>query len=308
MKNVLVIGGSYFAGRVFVEQLARRPGYRVFVMNRGNVPLHMPGVTEIRCDRHQVDAMEASLPSVPWHAVVDFCGYTAFDIAALLSVLPAHALGHYMFISTASVYARTHDLPVTETTALLPALISDPDPAMQYALNKRLAEVELETMCTEMQVPWTILRPAFVYGRYNYAPRESYFFDLIDAGQPVVLPRKALSLFSCVAVEDVARACIACLESIPPKGQTFNLAGPELMSYPRLVEVLEILAGRTIHTVRMHVADIDAQGIPLPFPLDEHLVYSGALITHALGFTYTPFLEGMRATYAWYRNDKEKSR
>jgi 2'-hydroxyisoflavone reductase len=308
VKNVLIIGGSYFAGRVFVEQLAALQACQVFVMNRGNVPLQMPGVREIRCDRHQRDAMEESLPSVTWHAVVDFCGYTGFDIASLLSVLPAHALGHYIFISTASVYARTHSLPVTEGSETLPSRIQDPDPGMQYALKKRLAELKLETLCRDLQIPYTILRPAFIYGRYNYAPRESYFFDLIESSRPIVLPQNGLSLFSCVAVDDVARACIACMANAQAYDQAFNLAGPELISYRRLTEVFEAITGRRLKTITMSTRDIDAQGLPLPYPLEEHLIYSGARITQALGLEYTPFLEGMRDAYAWYRRKINEGR
>jgi tetratricopeptide (TPR) repeat protein len=86
----------------------------------------------------------------------------------------------------------------------------------------------------------------------------------------------------------------------------FNLAGVELISYRRLIEVLELIMGRVIVTERMSIEEIDTRRIPLPFPLDQHLVYSGTQITAALGFSYTPFVDGMASTYAWYCQSKKK--
>ena len=58
-RNILVIGGSYFVGRVCVETLASDPDNRITVVNRGNRPMGQPGVTEIVCDRHDYRLKEA---------------------------------------------------------------------------------------------------------------------------------------------------------------------------------------------------------------------------------------------------------
>jgi nucleoside-diphosphate-sugar epimerase len=298
VKNVLVIGGSYFVGRVFVEELSKVPGYAIYVMNRGNVPLNMEGITEIRCDRHDTEAMCEAIPSIMWSAVVDFCAYTPEDIAMMISILPSHATGHYVYISTASVYEKTQELPVQEDAAKVTG--PQPGPHGDYAYKKYLAEEELKRGCREGNIPWTIFRPAFIYGKYNYAPRESYFFDLMEDGKTIILPDKELALFTFVAVWDVARAIIKCIGNQDAYAKAYNLSSEELVSYQRLMEVLRIVTDKPIRTEAMSVEKIEAQGIPLPFPLDEHLVYSGTRITKDMGFSYMPFLEGMRATYAWY--------
>ena len=43
MKNVLIIGGSYFVGRVFVEELLKEQGYSIYVLNRGRIPIRKEG-------------------------------------------------------------------------------------------------------------------------------------------------------------------------------------------------------------------------------------------------------------------------
>ncbi|KQC06435.1 MAG: hypothetical protein APR62_07965 [Smithella sp. SDB] len=305
MKNVLIIGGSYFVGRVFVEELSRIPGYAIYVMNRGNVPLNIKGVTEIKCDRHDMEAMCEAIPSKEWNAVVDFCAYTPEDIAMMISALPSHAIGQYIFISTSSIYEKTNDLPITEKALKLSG--PQPGPHGDYGYNKHLAEEELKCQCTENNIPWTIIRPTFIYGKYNYAPRERYFFDLVQEGETIIIPDNELALFTFVSVWDVARAITQCIGNKNAFSKAFNLSGEELISYPRFVDVLKIITGEHIKVEYMSINQIDAQGIPLPFPLDEHLIYSGALIAKEIGFSYTPFIEGMSATYAWYK-EKRSSR
>jgi nucleoside-diphosphate-sugar epimerase len=302
MKNVLVIGGSYFVGKVFVEELSKVPGYAIYVMNRGNVPLNIEGVTEIRCDRHDTEAMSEAIPSIVWNAVVDFCAYTPEDITTMISTLPSHAIGQYVFISTSSIYEKNNDLPIGEEALQLTG--PQPGPHGDYAYNKHLAEEELKIQCKENNISWTIFRPTFIYGKYNYAPRESYFFDLVEEGKTIILPDNELALFTFVSVWDVARAIIICIGNKSAYTKAFNLAGEELISYTRLVDVLRIITGKHMSIESMSVHQIDALGIPLPFPLDEHLIYSGTLITKDIGLSYTPFVEGMSATYAWYKQKR----
>jgi nucleoside-diphosphate-sugar epimerase len=302
MKDVLVIGGSYFVGRVFVEELSRNPDYSIYVMNRGNVPLNIKGITEIKCDRHDTEAMCEAIPSKEWNAIVDFCAYTPEDIAMMISALPSHAIGQYIFISTSSIYEKTNNLPIGEEAAKLTG--PQPVPHGDYAYNKNLAEEELKSQCTENNIPWTIFRPAFIYGKYNYAPREGYFFDLVEEGKTIILPDNELALFTFVSVWDVARAIIECMGNRNAYTKAFNLSGEELISYSRFVDVLRIITGEHIKVEHRSINQIDAQGIPLPFPLDEHLVYSGTLITKDIGFSYTTFIEGMSATYAWYKQKR----
>ena len=55
MKNILVIGGSYFVGRVFVLEMLEKKEYAIHLMNRGNNPFNRPEITEHFCDRKIAD-------------------------------------------------------------------------------------------------------------------------------------------------------------------------------------------------------------------------------------------------------------
>jgi len=306
-KHILVIGGSYFIGRSFVELFSETHDAELFVMNRGNLPLNRAGVTEIRADRRNAQQLGAALGMRRWDGIVDFCGYSPDDIRALVPFLSRSGAGHYIFISSAAVYAPTFDLPVKEDGAKLDGPQPHLGPASEYGFNKYLAETEVIQGCRSAGIPYTILRPTIVYGPYNYAPRERYFFDLILSGSPVVIPESDLPLFQFVYVNDIATVIASCMGNAVAFSRAYNLSAPELISYGRLVDLLGRIIGKTVNIRRMSIGQIDRERVPLPFPLDCHFIFDGGSISRDLGFGYTDFLTGMQRTYEWYRS-AEKSR
>ena len=161
--------------------------------------------------------------------------------------------------------------------------------------------VEDFNLAAARDLPHTTVRPAFIYGKYNYAPRESYFFDLIVKGERIIIPEDNLALFSFVYVWDVARIILGCMGNGESFNRAFNASAGEHVSYRRLLEVFEIVTGEELHIETLPLEAIVEQQISLPFPLDEHLIYSGTLVQSIIDFSYTPFVEGMRETYRYYR-------
>ena len=298
-KNILIVGGSYFVGRVFVELLLEKEDIGIYVVNRGTRPFNHDRVTEIVCDRHDVN-LKAILPNVTWDVLIDFCAYSPLDIIQMMMAVEPPAIGQYILISTTSVYENSLDLPLKEDSPKL----SGPQPelgiAANYGFDKWQAESKLMDLCRKTKLPYTIFRPTIIYGKYNYAPRESYFFDLILKKSALAIPENKLALFTFVSVWDVARAISLCISNKKAFDRSFNLAGEELVSYERYVEVLRGITGNRISTYSMAVQDILDQHIALPFPLEEHLICSGELAQKTLGVTYMPFVEGMKKTWQWY--------
>lgn len=299
MKNILVIGGSYFAGRVFVEELSKQPDMAIHVFNRGRQPLGMAGITELIGDRERAEQIRGTIPAREWDAVVDFCAYTLAHIKGMLDNLPG-TIRQYIFISTTSVYQKSWRLPIAEDGLLLAGPQLGLGSYAHYGYDKVLAEAMLQQTCESLGIAWTILRPTIIYGYYNYAPRESYFFDLLRNHQPIVIPLHDMALFSFIWVVDMARMIMRCIGDARTCQTAFNLASDELASYSRIVEVLGEITGKKIEPVCLPATEIERQGIPLPFPLEEHLVYSGAKIRQLFEFEYTPFRKGLREALKYY--------
>ena len=298
--RVLVIGGSYFLGRIFCTLASRLGDMELTLVNRGRYPMtHLPGLREFRCDRH--DPVGLSLiPEADYDAVVDFCAYAPGDIASLLKNLPG-TTKRYILLSTADVYARG-DGTKDEGSPLMTEPGSGAE--AEYIWNKRLLETELAGACALHGIESVILRPAFIYGPYNYAPRESWYIEKVVRGEPLPVPSDAEGRFQLVYVKDAAEAIIACIRQEAAAGQAFNLAAPEVLDYGRFIETLRAVSDRPFTTRSLTVEDSFREGVPLPFPLTsaESELFSGEKLTRLLGLTYTPFRQGLEKTFISFRS------
>jgi 2'-hydroxyisoflavone reductase len=113
--RLLVLGGTKFLGRAIVEAALRR-GDDVTLFNRGTTnPELFPGVAKLRGDR---SGDLSSLAGGEWDVVVDPSGFVPHVVRDSAELL-RHAVGHYVFVSSISVYAGFAD-PVDEDSALAP--------------------------------------------------------------------------------------------------------------------------------------------------------------------------------------------
>lgn len=322
-KNVLIIGGSYFAGRVFSIYSSKRDKLALHVVNRGRYTLNLPGVCEYKCDRHDVETLSAILPDIKFEAIVDFCAYNPDEIASIINALPGR-MGHYIFISTSDVYVsagvKKEGDPIVEphkTNSVLDlnSVMRDEDAVRssiveskgadriaEYISNKVLLEYELKDACGSHKIPYTIVRPAFIYGPYNYAPRESYFIKHIVKGIPVPEPIDANAKFSMVYVADIASALETFVGDKKAYNQEFNLAGVEQVTYASLFAELERCNGAPFARRPLTVSQVIAEDIPLPFPLDTDELCIGEKMSQTFAFEYTPFSAGMDKTFAAFKN------
>jgi nucleoside-diphosphate-sugar epimerase len=239
--------------------------------------------------------------------VVDFCAYTPEHINTLLDSISG-TIGHYIFISTTSIYAPTQKVPIVEQAAK----VDSPQPELgefaEYGYLKWRAECALEQQCCSKQIPFTILRPSIIYGRYNYAPRESLLFDHVIADKPLVVPCNHDIYYSFVWVDDMARIIMACLENQKVFGQAYNVASEEMISYHTIADTIEEVTGRKIERKPLSTGEIIRQRVPMPFPPDEHLLYDGGKLISAIGFEHTPFILGMTETWKYYQKVVQRRR
>ena len=295
MKNVLVIGGSLFTGRVFSILASRNGGFNLHVVNRGNHPMDLDRVSQYKCDRSDTCRISNLIPDITYDALIDFCAYKRGDIAPLVAALGGR-VKQYIFFSTASVYAPGHGF-LDEGAPLFDTTDTNNDAAVEYVYNKICLERELKEACEKAGVKNTILRPTFIYGPFNYAPRESYFIELIAKKRTVPVPADASSRFNFIYVHDIANALFCCTGDRRAYNETFNLAGSEAVTYPLLMKEFEQCNGDAFDTLSVTVARIDKEGIPLPFPLTGDTLIDGAKFSKTYDFDYTPFSEGLEKTF-----------
>lgn len=290
--KILVIGGSYFYGRVFVMLAAGE--HDITVVNRGTYSMESYGVRQIIGDRRTAGVWEKC--DEEYDAIVDFCAYEPGDIAYVLEHLVGHT-GQYIFISTVDVYRRQIGGFKREDTPLEDRSI--PGEAGAYIAGKTALEQEIRTVCGARQIAYTVLRPAVLYGPFNYAPRESVYIQL--AVQQHVLPRytDAAGRFQFVYVKDAARAVLACLGNAAADGQVYNICHEEVLDYDKFFQALKQAADVELTELPMSVHQAEAQGIPVPFPVSEAEteLYSNEKSVRELHMDYTDIKDGMQKTY-----------
>lgn len=296
--KLLVIGGSYFYGRVFVMEAAKE--HEITVWNRGTYSMETFGVRQIQADRHEKTAACGE----DYDAVVDFCAYAPGDVETTLQNITGR-IGQYILISTVDVYERGPASVKTEETALEKRRLAGE--AGDYIAGKVALEEEIRRLCKERGIPYTVLRPAILYGPYNYAPRESVYIQMLLTNH--ALPRfiDANGQFQFVYVKDAAHAILKCLGNERAFGQAYNVCQDQALTYDAFFETLraaalpEDLTGLT--EVPITVEQAMTQGVPLPFPAtaaETHLC-DNEKGKRELSLEYTDFEEGMRRTYKAFR-------
>lgn len=293
-KKVLCIGGSYFMGRVFNILASRSGEYEITVLNRGRYELNLENVVQIHFDRHNTSMVRGIVPADTYDAIIDFCAYEPGDISGFTSAMLTKTK-QYIYISTASVYDPYAPAPVAETAPVASRFGTDENSL--YVEKKLKLEDELKQAARYGGFAWTIMRPAFVYGPFNYAPREPMYFQNLLKNAPIPHPTDAAAKFNFVYVKDIAAMLMAAVANDRAYNEIFNLSAPEQLDYDSFLAALEAAHGKKIETIPMTSAEIAEKQIPLPFPLKYDELYDGSKIERLLGVKYTPFDTAFKETY-----------
>lgn len=303
--SVLVVGGSYFAGRVTVFHMLGRPErYDVTVLNRGSRPIKREGVTELVADRTDPEAVRSALSGKHFDAVVDYCAYNEGDVRNIFE--SGVSFDRYVLFSTVNVLEPAHgplDEDAPRIDMMSTALRTDlPHEVISYITGKKLLEDELVGLAEGAGVEYTIMRPSFIYGPMDYTPRVIWYLQLVAHNQDIPFPSDSDSRFSMVYVHDVARLVLRAIDSEAAANQVFNLAAPDVLDWERFEKIISGLTEGQSH-VHMTVRQINVQRIPILLPVDTNEWYEGSRIAEALGgFNYTPFDAGITETFKAMRN------
>jgi nucleoside-diphosphate-sugar epimerase len=186
-KNILVIGGTRYFGKLLVQSLIQA-GHRVTLATRGQTPdAFGDTVQRIRVDRRDAAAMRAAFAGLAGYDLVyDQMCYSPLDAAIAASVLGGR-VGRYVMASTIEVYRHLvgqQPGPFAESDwdAMQQPIDMDypwHDPALaeaSYASGKRQAEAWLYR---DGSLPLVTVRIAHVLGGpEDFTGRLAHYVDL----------------------------------------------------------------------------------------------------------------------------------
>jgi 2'-hydroxyisoflavone reductase len=292
--RLLVLGGTKFLGRAAVEAALAR-GDEVTLFNRGETnPDLFPEVEKLRGDR---DGDLSALEGREWDAVIDPSGYVPRVVRASAELLHG-SVGHYLFVSSGSVYAEPYVAGYDESAATVE--LADPeseDVLADYGALKAACERVVSQVFPDAS---TNVRAGLIVGPYDPSGRFPYWPLRLSLGGPALAPAPPDQLVQFVDVRDLGAWLVeACAESV---SGTFNATGEPV----RLDTALSACGnGELVWIDEQFLLDRGVQPwmeLPLWVPREaaDFLQMSIAAAV-AAGLRFRPLEETARDTLAWAR-------
>jgi len=294
--NVLVLGGTRFVGRAFVEA-ALSNAHTLTMFNRGlSDPAAFPETRRVagdRSSREDVAPLEGA-----WDCVVDVSGYRPDQLRPFLDLAGASVV-HYLYVSTVSVYAEPMPPGAAEDAPMLSVGedIAAGDPRA-YGGLKALCELLLRDRLGERL---TVVRPTFVIGPHDYTDRFTWWVRRIAHGGRMAVPPNLGQHLQLIDVRDLAAFMVRIVEGRVPG--TFNAVGPERpISMAAMIEAVAEAVGTVVVPVPVDARSARALAFPLYIGDEDDggLQVSGAA-ARVHGLTLRPLAASVHDILDWDR-------
>ncbi len=223
--RLLVTGASGFLGKRFVAA-ALAVGHEVVGLARSDASaaaLAAAGAESVRGDLDDAAATRAAFAAAGADALVNIASLGFGHAGTIVEAAAAGALRRAVFVSTTAVVTT------------LPA----PSKAVRLTAEERVRTSGLD---------WTIVRPTMIYG----APDDRNIARLLQVLRrvPVLpVPGGGRRLQQPVHVEDLAAALLGAVGNDAAIGATYDVAGPEAITFRALLETAAQAAGRRARLV-----------------------------------------------------------
>ena len=295
--RLLLLGGPKFVGRAVIDVASAR-GHEVTLFNRGTTGAGLyPELDRVVGDR---DGGLEGLRGREWDAVVDTSGYLPRVVGQSAGLL-ADAVGHYVFVSSISVYASFAEV-VDEGSEL--AELSAPgseDISADYGALKALCEREVDTAFPGRS---TAVRAGLIVGPHDPTGRFTYWPHRVARGGDVLVPGPAWRPVQLVDVRDLAAWIVTAAEE--RLSGAFNATGPATMG--AVLDAARRASGSTARAVEVDDAFLTGQGVgewmELPLWIDpsnddwRHFMEVDSSRATAAGLTFRPLDETVAGALA----------
>jgi 2'-hydroxyisoflavone reductase len=294
--KLLVLGGTKFLGRGAVDA-ALASGHEVTLFNRGQTnPQLYPEAEKLHGDlAGDLDALNGRT----WDAAIDLDPTQLPRHTRRRAEVLAESVGHYVFVSTISVYSDPSK-PIDENSPLFEP--SDPEPDAfdqeQYGGLKVGSERAVLDVFGERAA---IARAGLIVGPHDPTDRFTYWPRRLAEGGDVLAPGSPSKPVQLIDARDLGAFLVHLAEN--RAGGIFISTGPaEPLT---LGETLERIGGGNLVWVDDQiVVDAGVQAwmeLPLWVPGDDFSGMLRADISRALaaGLTFRPLEETARDTLAW---------
>ena len=308
--DILILGGTGFTGPFQVEYALKR-GHKVTLFNRGKRPSpEWPAAVEqLHGDRNTGDL--AALKGRKWDVCIDNPTSLPFWVRDAGQVLKGN-VGHYLFISTISVYADGSKPGINENSPLAQYKGKDAMAETQQTLRadienlygplKALSEAEAHKQFGKNV---TIVRPGYIVGPRDETDRFTYWPHRVAQGGEILVPGDGQDPIQIIDGRDLGEWMIRLAEA--GTTGTFNACGPDYpLSMDAMLYGCQAVTGGGMTLTHVSPAFLDEQQVGLPIWVpskDNPYAGYGAVSNEraiAAGLTFRPLATTVQDLLAWF--------
>ncbi len=296
--RILVIGGTRFLGRTFVEN-ALKNGHELTLFNRGQTnPEVFPDVERLKGDR---DGDITLLKGRTWDVAVDTCGYVPRIVRRSAEFL-VDSVTQYIFISSISVYADFSKPGLNENSLLGTMEDTNVEEITNetYGPLKVLCEDVVSEIYDDRAI---ILRCGLIVGPYDPTDRFTYWPVRIQQGGEVLVPSPPHMQVQFIDASDLARFMLHLARN--RINGIFNTTGPAqpITMGDFLDECNSATGGKAsfVWVSEEFIKNNDIDHIPMWTPSEWRGIFQ-ADCTKAIrsGLSFKPVEETIKHTLDWH--------
>lgn len=300
--RLLVIGGSVFLGRTFVEEALRR-GDRVTTFNRGRTGVDVPGTEVVRGDREVTADLQRLVDGRHWDAVVDFCGFTPRVVGESARALSGHA-DTYVFVSSISAFPGWPAERVDENSPLHDCPPDAGPDDGDYGMLKAGCERAVESSFAGRVL---IISPGLILGPYENVGRLPWWLRRMARGGQVLAPGDPTRAMQLIDARDIARFGLAQIAD-GASGRFLTSGVPGNATFGSWLSDCVDVTGSDAELVWVEDAFLLEHGIEpwteLPLWTPSGPEFAGVWLPSSgkalsAGLTCRPVAETVRDTWAW---------
>ncbi len=308
MKNILILGGTNFIGRVFTELIQTEENYNITLFHRGTTNTHLfPDLQRITGDRYTDDILE--IAKKDWDIIVDISCYLPSSFELLIPKLKGK-VGRYIFISTMSVFKILNNENQLidehfEKFSYSKSQIQDPEKYKFYGEKKTACE---DILNEQDWLDKIILRPALVYGKYDHTDRMYYWIHRINKFQKTLIPNGGKERLNFTFVEDLAAIMREAID-IEKHRSHYNVMTHDIIPLSQLYDTIAMVAKKSPAYVHLPKSTAEKhelspwQDIPLctNFEGKSIALFDNKKVKSDFKTAFTPFKESILKTFNYYK-------
>ena len=236
MKKALILGATGVMGQPLVRLLSASGEWQVSATSRR--ARSDAAVRWIRGDGHDIAFLRELLSQTRYDCVADFLNYGTESFRERYELF-LNNVGHYIFLSSARVYAP-HDGLIDETSPRLLDVSRDADYLRTDPYE--LAKAREENLLNDSRAKnYTIIRPSLTYGshrmQFTLFEMEEWLYRVLD-GNSVIFPEDMAEIRTTMTRgEDVARLISRLALNEKAFGETFNINGGGSLTWGEILRV-----------------------------------------------------------------------